>query len=309
MSLRDIEQARAVAQEAWSDIATRDAGRRISYPMRSRKIIESYVKRSPNGCFVAEIDGKIIGCVYSHVWGKLGWIGPIEVLPNYQNKGVGSSLISCCEQFLLNAGCNTIGIETMPHILKNMHLYLKCGYVPIATTVIAEKIIQSRRSFSNGEKGKIMKIEQYHAELKKDISLISQRIMHGMDVSNEVELVLDNDLGSILAFFLESRVIGIASIHTYLRDDEGDYSFVKFLLVDKQFEDREKVFDSLLLACENESFESGKKKMYVRFPIVDQFIYPKIQANDFKIRGTGIQMFKGKLPQYNSNLMILSLAG
>ena len=92
MRPEDMEEVREVGQIAWSDMVMHDIGRKFRYPKRSPKIIEAYLAMEPEGCLVAEQGGKIIGSAFCHVWGKVGWIGPLEVLPDHQGSGVGKAL-------------------------------------------------------------------------------------------------------------------------------------------------------------------------------------------------------------------------
>ena len=146
MTVDDIAEVQNVGQIAWSDLALRDIGRHFKYPKRSERIIDSYIWSAPEGCIVAEEDGSIIGSAFSHIWGKVGWIGPLEVLPLHQDAGVGKSLLSECEKYLTNKGCEVIGLETMSHLPKQMHFYMSSGFVPQETTLIMEKMVSKDSS-------------------------------------------------------------------------------------------------------------------------------------------------------------------
>ncbi len=54
----------------------------------------------PWGCFVAEEDGgRILGVALAVTWGSRGLIGPVAVLTNHQNQGIGQQLIGAVEGF------------------------------------------------------------------------------------------------------------------------------------------------------------------------------------------------------------------
>src|SRR5512137_622507 len=121
MLVDDLAECQEVGKEAWSDLASRELGRKVKYPIRPRRIIEGYLWKEPNGCLVAEHEGRIVGVAYSHVWGQVGWLGPFEVLPEMQDKGVGSALLEGTERFLDQRGCQVRGVETMSNNVKNLH--------------------------------------------------------------------------------------------------------------------------------------------------------------------------------------------
>ncbi|MEM0449942.1 MAG: hypothetical protein QW520_09005, partial [Methanomassiliicoccales archaeon] len=81
MSYSDLSKAQEIAQETWSDMASRELGKKIKLPIRPRRLLEAYLKQEPHGCFVVEYERDIIGAAYCHTWGKIGWIGPFEILP------------------------------------------------------------------------------------------------------------------------------------------------------------------------------------------------------------------------------------
>ena len=142
MKEEDIPESRRVGQEAWSDLVSRDIGRKIMYPIRPRKIVEAYMWKEPLGCLVAVDENRLIGTAFSHVWGKIGWIGPIEIIPEAQDRGIGKMLLEACEKYIMGKGCEVIGVETMPNMPKNIHFYLTQGYTPRQLTLITEKSIR-----------------------------------------------------------------------------------------------------------------------------------------------------------------------
>ncbi|MDH7507998.1 MAG: GNAT family N-acetyltransferase [Methanomassiliicoccales archaeon] len=307
--MQDIEKAREMAQKAWSDMATRDAGRRISYPMRSKKIIEAYIWKEPKGCFVAEKCESIVGAAYSHVWGKLGWIGPIEVLPEFQNRGIGRALLSECEDFLRRSGCETIGIETMSHLPKNLHFYLSNGYRPDALTVIAEKPLTQKQQVRLQEYNEIEEIKHDPISIREAVRRIGSKISDGLDPFKDIEMIVERKLGSVFVWRMKRQIIGFGLLHTYLKDEEGDYASIRVILVDPDYIGSEIGFDALVRTCENESLMNGKKRIFARFPVINDLIYKKMAMNGYVIKGANIRMFKGSSFNQRGDYTILSLAG
>ena len=127
MAHEDIDEVREIGRKAWSDLYSREFQQNLEVPKRTRKNIIFYMDKEPEGCMVAESNGKIVGDVFCHIWGKVGWFGPVEVLPTHQNSGIGKSLISSAREFLEHRGCTVTGLETMPETVKNMSLYSNMG--------------------------------------------------------------------------------------------------------------------------------------------------------------------------------------
>ncbi|MDD1767073.1 MAG: GNAT family N-acetyltransferase [Methanomassiliicoccales archaeon] len=293
----DVEELRFVGQEAWSDLASRDVGRKIKYPMRPRKIIEGYIEKEPQGCLVAEKDGSVIGAAYSHVWGTVGWIGPFEVLPEHQNMGVGGSLLAECERFLWRRGVNAIGLETMSHIPKNLHFYLSHAYSPKALTVITDKTLVSTKSVKNGDKietGSIREvnfkeIEEVSGVLKK----IGDSIYPGLDLSPELDILFEKRLGTVFVWESGGSAEGVALLHTYQKSDDANYSSIKLLVIDPISRNGGSGLLALLGRCEAVSHLLGKERMYARYPILSSELYALMARNSYSIRGANIRFLKG----------------
>ncbi|WP_414469890.1 GNAT family N-acetyltransferase [Methanobacterium sp. ACI-7] len=82
----------------------------------------------PEGCFVLEDNGVIIGYNFSKSIGNEGYLGPLGILPEYQNSGYGKALILKNIEYLKEK-CDVIGLEVLPELGENIGLYQKMGFV------------------------------------------------------------------------------------------------------------------------------------------------------------------------------------
>jgi len=80
----------------------------------------------PNGCFVAEVNGKQVGHVFSISYGKVGWIGLLIVDKEHRRSGIGTLLTKKAMSYLLDLGVETIKLEAVPEIAI---LYRKLGFI------------------------------------------------------------------------------------------------------------------------------------------------------------------------------------
>ncbi len=289
MTLDDMEEVREVGQIAWSDLAMHDIGRKFRYPKRSERIIESYLATDPGGCIVAEMNGKIVGSAFCHVWGKVGWTGPLEVLPTYQDHGIGRMLLNVCETHLTERGCTTIGLETMSHLAKNLHFYLSSGYRPGPTTLIMEKVIRREALDSTG----VREITRRDLDEGMEIvSKLSHAVNPQLDYAPEAASILSKALGNVFVIDDGEGPLGCALLHTYQRGEEAPYSSIKAVLVDPRTPEPRSVFDQLMSACETRSLEEGKTKLLTRFSPVDTRIYKVMLDRSYSLRGANLRMIK-----------------
>lgn len=92
----------------------------------SKEDIERMFRYNPSGCFIAEVEGKRAGHVFSVKYGKLGWIGLLIVRAEYRGKGIGTSLMKKAVNHLLSREAETVKLEAVPEIAS---LYRKFGFV------------------------------------------------------------------------------------------------------------------------------------------------------------------------------------
>jgi len=289
MTSRDLDEIRKVGQDAWSDMASRDLGRKVWYPLRPKRLIESYMLQEPGGCLVAECEGKLVSSAYSHVWGKIGWVGPLEVLPEYQNMGVGKTILRACEDYLRSRGCEVVGVETMCHIPKNIHFYLSAGFVSNRLTLIMEKPL------AHGDERLRMAREIGREEIREilpSVASLSRKMHPLLDYSVEFEIVERMGLGS--AFVLEERekLVGAALLHTFRRQGGVDFSSFKLLMVDPQYPDQPAALRDLIRGCEMKSRAQKKKKIYVRLGGDNLPLYEQMNSAGYRIVGANIRMTK-----------------
>lgn len=76
--------------------------------------------------FKAILDGRIIGSVRGYVRDGTCYIGRLIVHPEFQNRGIGTSLMNAIEQHFAQA--QRYELFTGDRSKRNLHLYHKLGY-------------------------------------------------------------------------------------------------------------------------------------------------------------------------------------
>src|SRR5512145_1136932 len=108
-------------------------------PPRTHDNLRACLNIFPGGCWVAVADEQPVGYVFSRVWGKLGWLGVFGVSPEAQGQRIGQLLLATVVQALQAAGCETVGLETMPDSPYNVGLYASQGFWITAPTLNLHK--------------------------------------------------------------------------------------------------------------------------------------------------------------------------
>lgn len=287
MLAEDIEDVRRVGQITWSEVASRDTGKKIRYPVRPRKVIEAYSWSDPYGCLVAEKEGEIVGSIFSHVWGRVGWIGPFEVLPELQSKGVGKALFAAAEGHLLRRGCAITGLETMTHVPRNIQFYMRAGYTPGDLALISTKVLGPAVVSSHLERAGEGELD----ELLVWSKAVSAAINPYLDYSGEIIMALEKDLGPVFVLRKEARIKALAVVHAYHPLVEADHSSLRLLLMPPDEED-EGVFSELIGGIEHRMFEMGRRRLFARFLSSKVRMFDLLADLDYKVEGANVRLSK-----------------
>lgn len=80
---------------------------------------------------VDEEEGKVIGYLDYWILYEQAQVATIGVDPEYQNRGIGSALLSYAEQDAADHGCETFSLEVRVSNVPARHLYEKHGFIQV----------------------------------------------------------------------------------------------------------------------------------------------------------------------------------
>jgi ribosomal protein S18 acetylase RimI-like enzyme len=195
---------------------------------RTREVVLWNLAKDPEGCFVAEVDGRFAGHVFSRRWGAVGWTGALGVLPAYQGLGVGRALLRRSREHLLAGGCRYVGLETMPDSAANIGLYLSEGYRVDRFTLGWIKSLDSGtgpttpssvrkavagRSAERGTRTATMSSSWATGEDGSNwlsaLAELADAVLPGLEFGPEAHLLLEHGLGDVL--LLRERGVLVAA--------------------------------------------------------------------------------------------------
>src|SRR5438094_746076 len=88
---------------------------------------ERFLRASPAGCFVAELDGRVCGTATTIVYeGRFAWIGMVLVDPECRGRGIGTRLLARAIEYLDAVGVATLKLDATP---QGRPIYAKLGFV------------------------------------------------------------------------------------------------------------------------------------------------------------------------------------
>ncbi len=134
----DIEELKRMTIEGFDGIAIdqnveRALGVVGSHDWRWRKArhVDEDVSANPDGVFVAEETGRILGYISTRLdrEAKKGRIPNLAVDKSSQGRGIGRKLIEYALEYFRREGMDFAMIETMDNNPIGQHLYPSCGFV------------------------------------------------------------------------------------------------------------------------------------------------------------------------------------
>ena len=108
-----------------------------NWQWRKSRHIDDDVNRDPNGVFVAEEQGKVVG--YITTWmdreAGMGFIPNLAVDHDQRGQGLGRQLITHALDYFRQEGIGHVRIETLAHNSIGQHLYPSCGFREVARQI------------------------------------------------------------------------------------------------------------------------------------------------------------------------------
>ncbi len=92
----------------------------------TRGDLENVLSYEPEGCFVAEVEGEVVGSTTTTLYTNFGWIGMMMVRKDLRRRRIGSSLLKTALQYFKEKGIPTARLEADP---PGVPLYESFGFV------------------------------------------------------------------------------------------------------------------------------------------------------------------------------------
>ena len=262
MREEDADAVRRVDAAAFGAWWRQLMGEAAELPQRTRRNVLALLEKDPEGCFVAEDDGRVVGLIFSRTWGGVGWFGTFAVLPECQGRGIGKRLIAASLEYLRWDTDRVIGLETMPESPYNLGLYLRQGFQARFPTFLLSKDLEPSAGgdvgipcWSRADEGTR---ERWLAELREATGQIHPRL----DYTKEIVSTARHSLGETLVLTEGGKAIGLSIAWlTSSREGWGEGSVSVQVLALHPARTGEGIFRALLDATEALARAHGKRKL------------------------------------------------
>ncbi|GKX67350.1 GNAT family N-acetyltransferase [Inconstantimicrobium mannanitabidum] len=306
MEYKDIDAIRKIDKLCFKD----DFSRRTEG-------IEGYIESSDNSSIVYEIDGKVVGFNFIHIWGSFGWFGPFGVDPKYQSQGIGKTMIKHTIKILKEEyKVSTIGLNTMPESQYNVGFYMSLGFTPHKLSLKLQKQLDFKEKFAGNSDYEVEEVnisdESEYINIKNDLKNLSCNILNDFDLTSELYMIKYKNFGTAFKLKVNTKVEGILICYTkFIREFDLKCIQIKVAAIDKNL-DYKKAIDSMIDACTKYAEKIGYNSISIDCNTYNEEICNYlISQHKFKIQKTQVMMLMGgDNPFINDKIHLLTrLAG
>jgi GNAT superfamily N-acetyltransferase len=240
--------------------------------------------------------GRLIGSNVITRWGSFGYFGPLTVLPEYWDRGVGQKLLEATMKVFERWGVTHSGLYTFANSAKHVALYQKFGYWPRYLTAIMTHAPQGDpaqtptllSSFRKGEREFIIEA----------CAKLTHKINQGLDLTGEIRAVMAQRTGDVVLTYARS-VLDAFAVCMHGAGSEGGEKicYVKFGSARAGAGEGQR-FDKLLDACDSFAASRGAV-VEAGVSLAREFAFRRMRAHGFRVTAQGIAMQRPHAEGFN----------
>lgn len=238
---------------------------------------------------------RLIGSNVVTRWGRFGFFGPLTVLPEYWDRGVGQMLLQETMRLYEDWGTDVIALFTFPQSTKHVGLYQKFGFWPQMLTAVMAKDAEAGAWPAPAVTYAALPPQQRNAHLTQ-ASALTNEILPGLDVAAEIETAESQQLGDTVFLLRDGAVSAFAVCHMGAGSEAGSGTlFVKFGAV-RPGAEAALQFAQLLDACEALCAQRGLTSLVAGVNTARLGAYQHLLQRGFRAQFQGVAMQRPHVP-------------
>lgn len=236
-------------------------------------------------------DGReLVGSALLARWGSVAVLGPVSVLPKRWASGVGSRLVAASLEVFHGWGATHHGLFTFANSPRHHQLYQRFGFWPRFLIAIMS------RPVTGGEAVRGWLLSEVDPAARPALlaacATASDAVHPGLDVSGEIESVLDQSLGDVVLVGEPEAPRGFAVCHLGAGTEAGTgIAYVKFAAVVPGRGAGES-FAALIEACAGLAASAGAARLVCGVNTARQGAYRSLVRTGFRTDVLGVSMHR-----------------
>jgi GNAT superfamily N-acetyltransferase len=248
--------------------------------------------RSPHSKLIAAREGgRLIGSNAVTRWGLFGSFGPLTVLPEYWDRGVGQRLLEATMKIFDDWSVRHSGLFTFAASPKHVGLYQKFGYWPCYLTAILTHTPEAKAG------APVLLSALPKAERERAIEgcrKLTGRIEKGLDLGDEIRAVLKQRIGDVVLAYRGKTVDAFAVCMNGPGSEGGEkICYVKFGAARDASS-----FDRLLQACETFAHSRGAT-VEAGVNLAREDAFRRMRARGYRVATQGVAMQRPHVSGFN----------
>ena len=287
----DADAVRELDADAFFVWEKQVKGERALRYLRTRDNILLCREHDPQGCFVAEEEGRTVGFIFSRTWGGVGWFGTFGVLPQYQGRGIGRELIAASMEYLRKDPSRVIGLETMAESPYNLGLYLRLGFEIRPATVMLSRNLQNADVAHEGLLLWSTADSESRSRWLADLRTATAGVVPGLDYTKEIVSTDRRALGETLVMVANGVAVGMSTVWTVSACEEWghDRASIKALVLHPDHTTGASL-SALMGASEDLGRLRGKTTLSVALSARHAWALKQLLDRGYRVRGMAVRM-------------------
>jgi len=263
-----------------------------------RDYVKTRWRADPAAALGAEIDGGLVGSNFATNWGSVGFFGPLSVQPDAWDRGIARRLLGPTMELFASWGTRHTGLFTFAQSPKHVGLYQGFGFWPrYLTAVMDAPVTAPDRHVSYGRFSESASTDR--AGTTAGIRALTTALFDGLDVTREIDAVLDQHLGETVLIDDASGLQGVAVCHIGPGTEAGgDHCYLKFAAV-RPGRQASASFERLLDACHHLAASTGVSVLTAGVSFGRERAYTALRARGFRTGFQGVRMHRPNEPGYD----------
>ncbi len=253
----------------------------------------------PGASLAAELDGALVGSNFVTTWGSFGFFGPLTVQPECWDRGIAHRLMEATMELFASRHTRHMGLFTFAHSPKHVVLYQRFGFWPRFLIAVMEAPVAPPERPASYVRFSALAVRD-RAVTTGAVRSLTGEIFDGLDVSGELEAVLDQNLGETVLIEDASGLQGVAVCHIGPGTEAGsDMCYVKFAAI-RPGPGAARYFDRLIDACHDLASSAGVSVLQAGVNFGREHAYGALRERGFRTQFQGISMHRPNEDGYDT---------
>lgn len=263
-------------------------------------LVRTRWRADPEAAFVAELDATLVGSNFLTNWGSVGFFGPLTVQPEYWDRGIARRLLESTMDLFGTWGTRHMGLFTFADSPKHVGLYQSFGFWPrFLTAVMQVPVTAPEPEASYTRLSELAPGDR--AGLKDEVRELTGAIFEGLDVTREIDAVLDQHLGETVLVDDASGLQAVAVCHIGPGTEAGSgMCYVKFAAA-RPGHKAALSFGQLVDACKDLAVGAGASVVSAGVNFAREHAYTALRQKGFRTLFQGVSMHRPNEHGYDTS--------